>query len=202
MENEKYYWTFPYPLLSAECVENVRKFSLELAQDKSIYGIRGQELYDAGSRMGQAIFDRFPEVQALENNCRFELTSKLLFVSKNAYSAPAHKDAQKARISVIYFPVEPVVDYSGLFFWDERVFPEDDKILNKMFNECYYDNIEPKPTCIAGLDNQPFLFTPQQMHAVKSGYGGIRINFQFSFAQPYNVVLKLAKAKKLFKHLP
>lgn len=202
MENEKYYWTFPYPLLSAECIENVRQFSLELAQDKSIYGIRGQEIYEASNRMGKAIFDKFPEVQALEDNCKLELTSKILFVYKGAYAVPAHRDAQLPRISVLYFPVEPAVDYSGVIFWDERVFPDEDKELHKVFNQCLPDNIKPEPACIAGGDGKPFLFDAQQMHAVKSGYGGIRINFQFSFAQPYNVVLKLAKAKKLFKHSP
>jgi len=201
MNIEQYYWNFPYPLLSEECLENVRKFSLELAQDKSIYGINGQAIYDVSNRMGQAIFDKFPEVKALEDNCKLELTSKILFVYKGAYAVPAHRDAQLPRISVLYFPMEPVIDYSGVIFWDDQVFPEEDKSIHKIFNTCSHTNIQPPPTCIAGGDNVPFLFDAQQMHAVKSGYPGIRINFQFSFAQPYNVVLKLAKAKKLFRHL-
>lgn len=201
MELEKYYWTFPYKLLSDECLANVRKYALELAQDKSIYGIKGQEIYEASLRMGQAIFDKFPEVKALEDNCKLELTSKILFVYKGAYAVPAHRDAQLPRISVLYFPILPEEDYSGVIFWDEQVFPDENKELHKVFNTCQPDNIQPPHACIAGGDGKAFIFDAQQMHAVKSPYTGIRINFQFSFAQPYNVVLKLAKANKLFRHL-
>jgi len=118
-----------------------------------------------------------PKIQDLKKSCKLNFYPVLLMHKPNII-VKKHKDDPNKRNCVLSTPLTPKENYAHTLFWSSR------------------ESKDPVAVCDFSNFNSVFLNT-QELHSIKN-YNVYRVNLQFCFDEPFEVVTDLYQNGQLF----
>lgn len=120
------------------------------------------------------------ELARLHDSCVLEAYPTVLAVGPGQ-AIHKHVDSRiEKRNCALVYPLHPLNDYPPTVFWDSMEQVESHDVM--------------------GLADLPALANWQRLHSVHNTSSQLRFNFQVSFGEPFDEVLRLIKEDKLFRY--
>lgn len=180
-----YFHKLSQPMLSDEVKDRIASSALK-ALDKFVSYVTTTEKHDGSNYYLGPILNDESEIQSIVKSCSLRCVPALILHYPHT-KIPKHTDEANKRNTVLINPLLPKKNYTPTWFWDPSL-PV----------EAWHDETLQPVATIDFSDRLPVLFNTQLPHSLESGEE-IRMNLQFCFDEPFDIVYQRLLSGTLFK---